>query len=298
MISIIIPAYNHQTINNAILSIFKQSIDNLEIIIIDDSPNNEIQKNICALDHPKIQYYKNVHNIGTTRSRIRGIKKSQGSYIGFLDDDDIMLNNGIEKQAVQLDKKNLDFVFCDYTVNNVVNELVINKNISSYEKNFTKSILCSPGPFLQCCLFQKKFMLKHIDYLNRFAEPSEDWNFFIHISQHNLKIKHIPIVSFQWNLTKNSQSINYEKEALALEYIINQHYSYMKKNSKKNLSLQHRKLGSMFYYIGQYKKSQKLFKKSFLLYPVSIKNIIIILTHQCPMAMYHWFMKMYVKKII
>ena len=298
MISIIIPAYNHQTINNAILSIFKQSIDNLEIIIIDDSPNNEIQKNICALDHPKIQYYKNVHNIGTTRSRIRGIKKSQGSYIGFLDDDDIMLNNGIEKQAVQLDKKNLDFVFCDYTVNNVVNELVINKNISSYEKNFTKSILCSPGPFLQCCLFQKKFMLKHIDYLNRFAEPSEDWNFFIHISQHNLKIKHIPIVSFQWNLTKNSQSINYEKEALALEYIINQHYNYMKQNSIKSLSLQHRKLGSMFYYIGQYKKSQKLFKKSFWLYPISIKNIIIILVHQCPVAIYHWFMKMYVKKII
>ena len=298
MISIIIPAYNYRTLNSAIASILKQPINSLEIIIIDDRGDNKIQKIIDNLNHPKIQYYKNSTNIGTTLSRIKGIKKSTGKYVGFLDDDDLMLNNGLVQQKELLDRSDLDFVFCNYIINNKLNNVIIKKNIYQYEKQFTQSILHSPGPFLQCCLFKQQFILQHLDSLESVAEPSEDWNFFMHISQYNPKIKHIPIVSFQWNLTQNSQSINYNKEALALQYIINKHYDYIKQYSRKSLALQYRKLGSMFYYLGQYQTAQEAFKQAFWIYPISIKNILIQIAQQCPAVISHWLMQLYVKKII
>ena len=95
MISIIIPTYHNDTIRGAIDSILKQRISNLEIIIIDDSEDKKIQQTIQNINHSDIKYYKNINNLGTTLSRIRGIKIAQGDYIGFLDDDDLMINNNL-----------------------------------------------------------------------------------------------------------------------------------------------------------------------------------------------------------
>ena len=53
MISIIIPAYNNDALNNAINSILKQKISNLEIIIIDDSEDKKIKQTIQNINHLK-----------------------------------------------------------------------------------------------------------------------------------------------------------------------------------------------------------------------------------------------------
>ena len=95
MISIIIPAYNNDMLENAIDSILKQKISNLEIIIIDDSVDNKIQDTINNIKYAGLQYHKNATNLGTTLSRIKGIRLSRGEYIGFLDDDDLMMNNNL-----------------------------------------------------------------------------------------------------------------------------------------------------------------------------------------------------------
>ena len=147
MISIIIPAYNNDTIGGAIDSILKQKISNLEIIIVDDSVDNKIKNTIDNIDHPDIKYYKNTKGLGTTLSRIEGIKIALGDYIGFLDDDDLMINNNLEKKLEKINEGEIDFVFCDYIINNTVENSIIKKNLYQYEKDFKKHILYGPGPF-------------------------------------------------------------------------------------------------------------------------------------------------------
>ena len=129
MISIIIPAYNNDTLKHAIESILKQKASHLEIIIIDDSRDNKIQQVMENIHHQDIKYYKNIKNLGTTLSRIRGIKIAQGDYIGFLDDDDLMINNNLEKKFKKINEGKIDFVFCDYIINNTVENTVIKKNL-------------------------------------------------------------------------------------------------------------------------------------------------------------------------
>jgi len=298
MISIIIPAYNNENLQMAIESILKQKHSHQEIIVIDDSVDNKIQENIQNINHSDIKYYKNTKNLGTTLSRKRGIQIARGDYIGFLDDDDLMINNNLEKKLMQINEGEIDFVFCDYIINNSIENIITKKNLYQYGKNFKKNILYTPGPFLQCCLFRRDFILRHIDGFDSKSEPSEDWNFFIELSKYNPRVKHVQMFGFQWNFSQHSQSSNYENETNALEYIINNHYDYMKNYSTKLLSLQYRKLGSMLYYLKQYSRSKQFFNKAYTTHPWLIKNIIIRLVQGFPNTLYHWLMGQYVNKII
>jgi len=299
MISIIIPTYNNTNkLENAVNSILKQSVPNLEIIIIDDSLNGRASKVIEKINHPAIKYYKNSKNQGTTLSRIRGIELSRGDYLGFLDDDDIALNNNLMKQLDAMILGDYDFVFCDYIINNLVDNKRLEKQLYQYGENFKKNILYSPAIFLQCCLFKKNFVLNNLCCFDYKSEPSEDWDFFISLSKLKPKIKHIKFYGFQWNYSKESQSYNYKKETLALEYIVNKHCDYMKRYSKNYLSLQYRKLGSMFFYLKNQRQSTFYFKHASVTWPWSLKNIALNLIKYFPKPLYLMIMEKYVKKII
>ena len=72
----------------------------------------------------------------------------------------------------------------------------------------------------------------------------------------------------------------------------------MLKNSKKNLSLQFRKIGCMFYYLKEYENSVYYFKKAFEINRLSLKNFVLMLTQIMPQKLYFMLMNLYVKKIV
>ena len=286
MISIIIPTYNNsirliQTIRN----VLSQNNVIMELIIIDDSSTDNTKKQILLIQDERIKYYYNSKNIGTTNSRIVGIKKAQGEYIAFIDDDDDWMDNKLYKQKIILDAKPYDFVTCNYTINDEINKNRYNKNINHYCEKFTVNILQAPGPFLQCCLFKKNFLLNNLDGFDKKAEPSEDWDFFITISKLKPQIAHISEFLFQWNLSISSQSSNLQNEAAALDYIINKHAFYiLAETSARNLSFQFRKLGHMYFKLRNKNKSVFYYYKAKKIYPYSIKNWIFILFNYLPIS--------------
>ena len=89
MISIIIPTYNNsQQLVGTVQSISKQSYDDIEIVIIDDASTDDTKNQIEKLNNQKIKYYYNIDNLGTTQTRLKGLKHASGEYIAFLDHDD------------------------------------------------------------------------------------------------------------------------------------------------------------------------------------------------------------------
>ena len=299
MISVIIPTYNSlSTLIEALKSIFIQNVKGIEIIIIDDSPDNKIKHYIASLNNCFIKYYKNKKVLGTTESRIKGLLLASNQYIAFMDHDDISTNNAYKVLLKAMKKNNYDFVFSNYIINNHLTKTVIKKNLSIFKKKFVKNILYGPGPFFQCCLFKKDFLINSLNCFDKKSEPSEDWCFFIGITQNTINFEHINIYSFMWNLNEKSQSNNYKKELLALKYITKKYYSIMLKNSKKNLSLQFRKIGCMFYYLKEYENSVYYFKKAFKINKLSLKNFVLVLTQIMPQKLYFMLMNLYVKKIV
>eukprot|EP01121_Diplochlamys_sp_Union-15-3_P008092 TRINITY_DN211_c0_g3_i2.p1 TRINITY_DN211_c0_g3~~TRINITY_DN211_c0_g3_i2.p1 ORF type:complete len:604 (-),score=27.12 TRINITY_DN211_c0_g3_i2:101-1882(-) len=86
LVSIIIPTYmSHRTIVPCIASILRQSYFNMEIIVVDDSPNHDtfkIMRKHYSRDG-RIKLYKNLKVKGLSWSINFGITKASGTFIAF-----------------------------------------------------------------------------------------------------------------------------------------------------------------------------------------------------------------------
>jgi len=89
--SVIIPVYNGALfLRQAIDSIFKQSFDNFEIILIDDGSTD---KSLQIAHSFQIDRIIEQDNRGVTEARNRGIEFSRGEIITFIDQDDFWNKN-------------------------------------------------------------------------------------------------------------------------------------------------------------------------------------------------------------
>lgn len=99
-ISVIMPMYNAaKTVTYSIDAILDQTFKDVEVIVVDDcSPDNEFE--ICNAkykDEPRVVLLKQDKNQGPAAARNRGIEEAKGKYITFLDSDDGMKKEGLEK---------------------------------------------------------------------------------------------------------------------------------------------------------------------------------------------------------
>ena len=101
-VSVIIPLYNaSEFINDTIHSVLNQSYSNIEIIIIDDNSSDDSYNKALKFESEKVLVYRNSGK-GACAARNYGFKLSSGKYIQFLDADDLLSPNKIEKQVEQL----------------------------------------------------------------------------------------------------------------------------------------------------------------------------------------------------
>ena len=113
LVSVVIPTYSRPTmLEKAIDSVLNQSYKNIEIIVVDDNnPDTkeriETEKLISKYkDNKRIKYIKHKENKNGSAARNTGWKESKGYYITFLDDDDLIKKNKIEKMVNTME--NLD----------------------------------------------------------------------------------------------------------------------------------------------------------------------------------------------
>lgn len=88
--SVITATHNRpQLLERMIESVLQQTFTDWELIIVDDSTNNETKKRVQKyINTEQILYTKNANNKGALYSRNRGLNLANGKWITFLDDDD------------------------------------------------------------------------------------------------------------------------------------------------------------------------------------------------------------------
>lgn len=90
-VSVIVPAYNaEKVVKNCINSILKQSLENIEIIAVDDGSKDStrmILRDLANKDS-RIVLVEKDHNEGLSAGRNSAIKVAKGEYVGFVDADD------------------------------------------------------------------------------------------------------------------------------------------------------------------------------------------------------------------
>jgi len=208
MISIILPIYNEEkTIERMLKTIVNQTYSNYEVILINDGSKDkthEICERYTALDSKFKYFYQK--NSGVAKARNFGLQESKGNYIGFLDADDYIEPDYLEKLIKgYTDSHPVDLVVCSYVQNGEVrqfNNKIINKEQALRELLEIKG---SKG-YLWNKLFHRQTILRNSLTFDGNIKVASDLPFCVeYIIQIN-NIKYISDVLIHYSV--NSSSIS------------------------------------------------------------------------------------------
>jgi glycosyltransferase involved in cell wall biosynthesis len=94
--SVVIAAYNaEKTIEACLLSVVAQSLAPHQVLVIDDDSQDGTEAVVRRCERQLVaagiglEYFRLTHNSGPSVARNKGIREAKGSYIAFLDADDI-----------------------------------------------------------------------------------------------------------------------------------------------------------------------------------------------------------------
>ena len=105
LVSIIMSVYNDEKyLNEALDSIFAQTIQNFELIIIDDCSTDDTVKIIESYHDKRIRLMVNDKNEGLTKNLNKALKYVRGKYIARMDGDDRSRPQRFEKQIEFLEE--------------------------------------------------------------------------------------------------------------------------------------------------------------------------------------------------
>lgn len=100
LVSVVMPTYKVKYFEAALESVLKQTYSPLELIICDDSADEQIAAAVEQMRGSSlvaIRYFKNETRLGEHGSTARGVRLARGKYIKLLHDDDVLQPECIEE---------------------------------------------------------------------------------------------------------------------------------------------------------------------------------------------------------
>ena len=169
-ISVIIPIYNSaKFLNNCLSSVCSQTLQDIEIILINDCSEDESPKIIRRYlnSDKRIQVIHNKRHRGASVSRNIGISVSKGEYLSFLDSDDTFNVNYLELMYAHSKRKHADIVFTKYNIiddhDNIISQnngflgIPDNNNINyALHNNINLFTITTPAPWNK--IYRRQFI--------------------------------------------------------------------------------------------------------------------------------------------
>lgn len=147
LVSVIMPTYNCGSyIESSIQSVLEQTYQNWELWIVDDCSQDDTPRILEPyLQDRRIRYICLEENGGPAAARNRGLQLAQGTYIAFLDSDDLWMPDKLERQIRFMESEGCDFSCTAYLKINEagesLHEMVVPPKRIGYWKTF---FLCNP----------------------------------------------------------------------------------------------------------------------------------------------------------
>lgn len=117
LVSIITPTYNCAPfIAETIESVIAQTYTNWEMIILDDCSKDDTKSIVesYAQKDSRIHYFLLEQNSGAAVARTKAMELAKGSYMAFLDSDDIWLPDKLMRQIAWMEENSYAFSCTDY----------------------------------------------------------------------------------------------------------------------------------------------------------------------------------------
>ena len=111
-VSVCIPVFNGENyIRDCIQSVLDQEYLNYELLVVDNCSTDDTAKIVKEIDDKRINYIKNVKNIGSVENFNKCIKEAQGEYFVLLPHDDLLLPNCLKQYVSKFKDKDVGFSY-------------------------------------------------------------------------------------------------------------------------------------------------------------------------------------------
>jgi glycosyltransferase involved in cell wall biosynthesis len=171
-VSVIIPTYqNERFIIRTIESVLDQTYPYFEIIIIDDASTDNTRELITTMyiseiNNGKIIYHQNDKNMERVFSRNKGAELAKGEYLLFIDHDDLLSDNAIDKFIYTMQKKNVEFVTQSLKIIIDENDNIIAKRKIQYFGSVHFKIFFNLAPFSCITIKNQLFLISEVMIVN------------------------------------------------------------------------------------------------------------------------------------
>lgn len=234
-VSLIIPVYNTEKyLKKCIDSVINQTYKNIEIIVINDGSKGKCSAIMSSFKDKRINYYKRTnHGIGATRNF--GLDKVSGDYIVFLDSDDYLIPNSIEKMVNKCINNKLDIVvtnYIDYLEDKQEENLCQLISFKDTSLNNKKELInkLNLGP-------SNKMFSKNLFINNRFPEniKYEDFALMLKLFDQAKLIGKIDEPLFIFNKRNNGETLTVDKKVFDIFVSLDEIINYFNSKYKKEL---------------------------------------------------------------
>lgn len=142
LVSILTPCYNARNfIKDVIDSVFQQTYQNFEHILVDDGSKDPIKDIVDSYNSDKLKYYY-TENGGPTRALNFATEHANGEYVAFLNHDDIWKPEKLEEQLAELEKRDAIWIASGCHRINLFTDIVLERfEGEDYFKNVFYDIL-------------------------------------------------------------------------------------------------------------------------------------------------------------
>jgi glycosyltransferase involved in cell wall biosynthesis len=186
LVSVIIPTYNRpDLIKRSIRSVLEQSYPYFEILVINDG-GQDISGIIQELENEKIHYINLPENKGRGHARNIGIQSSGGTYLAYLDDDDLFYPNHLETIVSFLEKNpgfKAAYAGSKMTKLEMVNgQYLTTESMTFLNEKFDYDSLLVIGSIPLLSVVHHKSCIAETGYFDETLESNEDWDFWIRMA--------------------------------------------------------------------------------------------------------------------
>ena len=235
LVSIIIPVYNSEKfLSESIYSALAQTWKHTEIIVIDDGSSDNSFSIAQKFSSDSFKIYKQ-NNKGASAARNLGFSVSKGDYIQYLDADDILAPDKIEKQLQLLDDQTGSHISsCSWAkFSTSINDakLIPQKVWADLSPiDWLSTALTGGGMMQTACWLTPRHLIEKAGSWNESLKknPNDDGEFFCRVLLNSKGIKFCEPAKVYYREHDNEKRVSKIVDREAIESLFESHVSYEK----------------------------------------------------------------------
>ena len=278
-VSIVTPSYNQgQFIEETIRSVLLQGYPNLEYIIIDGgSIDNSV--GVIKKYEKWLAYWVSEKDKGQTHAINKGLKRSHGEIIAYLNSDDMYVDGAIQRAVEYFgEHQDVDILYGDCRI---VNERSDTISFWRSQEFDLFSELCRNFIY-QPTVFMKRSVLDRVGYFDEGLHYTMDTDYWYRAALH-VKFSYVPTELAVFRITGDSKTARswapfvHERERVLMRFFHTFSYHTISRWRRQVFGWHHYRAGEQYYEDMEFGPARHQFIKSMRLEPFSLKTCFSVL---------------------